>query len=319
MISFVDHSAKFSVQRLLLSACFAILLPITACHRQDASVAQAGPLTFASPDEAGQALANAAKSQDRNEILRIFGPGSADILSTGDPVEDKAALNGFEQAYQAMNRWRHLSDGTELLLVGADNQVFPVPLVKNASGRWYFDAAAGKDEILSRRIGQNEIRAIGVTAAVAGAQQQYFSQKHDGAKQYAQKFISDPSEQNGLYWNSPPGSPRSPLGPLVAYATAEGYKVQPEKHQPFEGYYFAMLKKQGSDSQGGAKSFVVDGKMTGGFGLVAYPAKYGDSGIMTFIVNQNGVIFQKDLGKETEEIASAMTEFNPDKTWTALQ
>ena len=138
-------------------------------------------------------------------------------------------------------------------------------------------------------------------------------------KQYAQKFISDPGQQDGLYWDSPQGSPRSPLGPLVAYATAEGYKVQPKQHQPFNGYYFAMLDKQGSNAQGGAKSYVVDGKMTGGFAVLAYPAQYGESGIMTFIVNQNGVMFQKDLGKGTDEIASAMTDFNPDKTWNAVQ
>jgi hypothetical protein len=319
MISFVDHSAKSSVQRLLLSASLAILLPMTACQKQGASTAQAGPATFASPEEAGRALANATKSQDSNEILRIFGSGSAGIVSTGDPAEDKASLSGFTQAYQAMNRWRRLSDGSELLLVGTDNQAFPIPLVKNAAGQWYFNIAAGKDEILSRRIGQNEIRAIGVCVAVADAQNQYFSQKRGGTKQYAQKFISDPGQQNGLFWNSPQGSPRSPLGPLVAYATAQGYKVQPNDHQPFNGYYFAMLDKQGSDAQGGAKNYVVDGKMTGGFGVVAYPAHYGESGITTFIVNQNGVIFQKDLGKGTDEIASAMTEFNPDKTWDALQ
>jgi hypothetical protein len=319
MLSFVDHSAKFPVQRLLLSSSFAILLPITACQKQDASAVQAAPSTFASPEEAGRALENAAKSQSQDELKRIFGSGSAGIVSTGDSVEDKTSLSGFAQAYQAMNRWRRLSDGNELLLVGADNQAFPIPLVKNAAGQWHFDAASGKDEILARRIGHNEITAIGVCAAVVDSQDQFFSQKHGGTKQYAQKFISDPGQQNGLYWDSPQGSRRSPLGPLVAYATAQGFKVQPKQHLPFNGYYFAMLDKQGSNAQGGAKIYVVDGKMTGGFAVIAYPAQYGESGIMTFIVNQNSVIFQKDLGKGTDEIASAMTEFNPDKTWDALQ
>ena len=319
MLNFVDRSAKFPVQHLLLSASFAILLPITACQKQDASAVQAGPSTFASPEEAGKALENAAKSQSQDELKRIFGSSSADILSTGDPVEDKTSLNGFAQAYQAMNRWRRVDDTSELLWVGGDNQAFPIPLVKNAAGQWYFDAAAGKDEILARRIGHNEITAIGVCAAVVDAQSQYFSQKHGGVPEYTQRFISDPGQQDGLYWDSRQGSSRSPLGPLVAYATAQGSKVQPKQHQPFYGYYFAMLDKQGSNAQGGAKNYIVDGKMTGGFAVVAYPAQYGDSGMMTFIVNQNGVTFQKDLGKATDEIASSMTEFNPDKTWAAVR
>ena len=148
---------------------------------------------------------------------------------------------------------------------------------------------------------------------------EYFSEKHGGVKQYAQKFISDSGQQNGLYWPEVQGQPRSPLGPLAANATAEGYKADPNRHQPFHGYYFVMLDKQGAGAHGGAKDYVVDGKMTGGFAVVAYPAKYGDSGVMTFMVNQDGVIVQKDLGQSTDQVASAMTEFNPDKTWTVVQ
>jgi Protein of unknown function (DUF2950) len=320
MFNSVGDRTNWSLGHLLLAASVALIVPSTACNKQDAaSTVQAGPTTFSSPQEAGKALAAAATSQDQNELKRIFGSSSAGIISTGDPLEDKASFSGFAQAYQSMNRWRRLSDGNELLLVGGDNQAFPIPLVKNAAGQWYFDAAAGKDEILARRIGHNEITAIGVCAAVVDAQDQYSSQKHAGVKQYAQKFISNPGQQDGLYWDSPQGSTRSPLGPLIAYATAEGYKVQPNQHRPFNGYYFAMLDKQGSNAKGGAKSYVVDGKMTGGFAVLAYPAQYGESGIMTFIVNQNGVMFQKDLGKGTDEIASAMTDFNPDKTWNAVQ
>jgi Protein of unknown function (DUF2950) len=319
MFGFVGNRANSSVLQLVFAANFAMAFLITGCHKQEAGTAQAAPATFASPDEAGRALANAAKSKDQNEIQRIFGSGSADVISTGDATEDTASLSRFSEAYQVMNRWRRLGDGGELLLVGADNHAFPIPLIKNAAGQWYFDAAAGRDEILARRIGHNEITAIGVCAALVDAQNEYFSQKHGGAKQYARKFISDAGQQDGLYWESPQGSPRSPLGPLVALATDEGNKVQPNQHQPFNGYYFSMLDKQGANAQGGVKNYIVNGKMTGGFAVVAYPAQYGDSGVMTFIVNQNGELLQKDLGAKTNEAALAITEFNPDTTWEPVE
>jgi Protein of unknown function (DUF2950) len=303
----------------ILTLGFVLLLPLAACNRKEnPESTQAAPKTFASPDEAGKTLGDAAKSQNQEAIQAIFGPGSATIVSTGNPAEDKAALNGFAQAYQVMNRWRKLADGSELLLVGPENQPFPIPLMKNAAGQWYFDAAAGKEEILARRIGRDELAAIDVCAALADSQAQYFSQKHGGVKQYAQKFISDSGQQNGLYWESPQGSPRSPLGPLVAFATQEGLTIKPDTAQPFYGYYFRRLETQGPAAKGGAKPYVVDGKMTGGFAYVAYPAKYDDSGVKTFIINQDGVVYEKNLGKDTADLAKSMTEFNPDNTWTAL-
>jgi len=311
-----NFSNRAGVARSYLLAVTVIgLLPIAACNKQESPAARSGPRTFASPEDAGKALASAAKAEDSQAIQQIFGPGSGDILSSGDATEDKASLDGFAQAYQVMNRWRKLGDGSELLLIGADNQAFPAPLTKNASGQWYFDTAAGKEEIMARRIGNDELAAIGITAAIANAQQQYFSQRHE----YAEKFISDEGKQNGLYWPTPSGQPQSPLGPLVAYATAEGYKVQQSQHLPYYGYYFALLDEQGSDAKGGAKNYIVNGKMTGGFGVVAYPAQYGDSGIMTFIINRNGVVYQKDLGMNTNDVASAMTEFNPDKSWSVVR
>jgi hypothetical protein len=315
----IVHNRTHSASRAVLFAfSVALVFSVAACNKQQSPSGSDEPQTFGSPEEAGKALAEAAKSQSQSELLRIFGSSSADILSTSDAVEDKASLDRFAQAYQVMNRWRKLSDGTELLLVGTGNQTFPIPLMKNGAGRWYFDAAAGKEELLSRRIGQDEISAIIVCGAVADAQAQYFSEKHGAVKQYAQRFISDAGQQNGLYWGSPQDSSHSPLGPLVAFATADGYKVQPNQHQPFYGYYFAMLDKQGTSASGGAKSYVVNGNMTGGFAVIAYPAKYGDSGIMTFITNQDGAVFQKDLGQATDQIASTMTEFNPDKGWNAV-
>ena len=319
MFDFIAETRHFDRRQLLLALSIALLLPIGACNKQGSATAPAGPRTFSSPEDAGKALAAAAKSQNQDELLQIFGPGAGDVVASGDATEDKASLNGFAQAYQTMNRWRKLSDGSEVLLVGADNQAFPIPLKKNAAGQWYFDTAAGKDEILSRRIGQDEITAITVITAVADAQSEYFAQKHDGVNEYAQKFISDSGQQNGLYWPQVSGQPKSPLGPLVAFATSEGYKADPSHHQPFYGYYFAMLDKQGTNAIGGEKNYIVGGKMTGGFAVVAYPAQYGDSGVMTFLLNQNGPLLQKDLGNSTDQVAAAMTEFNPDKTWTVVE
>ena len=215
-----------------------------------------------------------------------------------------------------MNRWRKQTDGSEVLYLGADNNPFPIPLKKNGAGQWYFDTAVGKDEILSRRIGDNELSAIDVVAAMAGAQAEYFSQGHQGVKRYAQKFISNEGKQNGLYWKSPEGQPKSPLGPLAAYAAAtEGFTPEAGKQQPFHGYFYRILTTQGADAKGGAKDYIVNGKMTGGFAFVAYPEKYGDTGITTFIINQSGIVYEKNLGKDTAEMAKAMTAFNPDKTW----
>lgn len=311
MFDMVGHRGRARLQSLVLTASVALLLSIAACNKPSAP---SGPKTFATPDEAGKALVQATTTQDKDAIHAIFGPGSEDIISTGDPAQDKEAMDGFTRAYGVMNRWRKLSDGNQLLIVGAQNEAFPIPLMKNASGQYYFDAAAGKEEIVARRIGRDELAAIDICAALADSQAQYFGQKHGGVKQYAQKLISDPGQQNGLYWDSPAGAPRSPLGPLVAFASEEGYTVKPDAAQPYYGYYFRRLDSQGAN----AKPYVVDGKMTGGFAYLAYPAKYDDSGVKSFIINQQGVIYQKDLGKDTTTQAKAMTAFNPDPGWTPL-
>ena len=280
---------------------------------------QADMSGFATPDDAGNALITAAKAGDQNALLTIFGPDSKDLLYSGDPVQDKNAATAFVSRYDAMHRWRRMPDGSQMLIVGVDNFPFPIPLKKNNDGRWFFDTAAGKEEILNRRVGRNELAVIDLCRAVVDAQGEYFAQKHGGVKQYAQKFISDAGQENGLYWPEAPGQQKSPVGPLAAQATADGYKADPARHQPFHGYYFAMLTKQGPDAPGGAKDYVVNGKMTGGFAVVAYPAKYGDSGVMTFVVDRDGVVLQKDLGNSTEQLASAITEFNPDKSWTIVE
>jgi hypothetical protein len=319
MFDLFRNRASLGLRFPLLVVGAATLLSIWACNRKEQpSHAQASPKTFASPDDAGKGLFEAVKSGDQETVLAIFGSGAKELIYTGDAAEDKSSLDGFVRAYQVMNRWRKLGDGSALLLVGADNQAFPIPL-KNAAGQWYFDAAAGKEEILARRIGRDEIVAIDVSEALADAQEQYFAQKHGGVKQYAQKFISDAGQQNGLYWESPQGSPRSPLGPLVAFATEEGFTIKPDAAQPFYGYYFHRLDSQGPNARSGAKPYVVNGKATGGFAYVAYPARYDVTGVKTFIINQHRMVYEKNLGKDTADVAKSLTEFNPDNTWTALQ
>jgi hypothetical protein len=293
-----------------------LILTLAACNRSE----QPSYKVFASPDEAGNALLQAAKSGDLNAVLAIFGRESKEIISSGDAVQDKATVDAFVASYGVMHRWRKMPDDAQVLLIGADNFAFPIPLKKNSGGQWFFDVATGKDEILARRIGRNELAIIDVCGALADAQAEYFSQSHEAGstQQYALKFISDSGKQNGLYWESSDGQPRSPLGPLVAFATTEGYSAKPNSHVPFHGYYFHMLNRQGSHAPGGAKDYVVDGKMSEGFAFVAYPAEYGNSGVMTFTINQDGVLLQKDLGKTTTEIAAAMTEFDPDASWSQV-
>src|SRR5271154_5273009 len=290
MFDLLRNRASLKLRFLPLMAGAVALFSVWGCgNKAQPSAAEAGPKTFASPDEAGKSLFDAAKSGNQDTVLAIFGSGNKAIIYTGDAAEDKVSLDGFARAYQVMNRWRKLGDGSELLLVGADNQAFPIPL-KSAAGQWYFDAAAGKEELLARRIGRDEIVAIDTCGALVDAQTQYFAQKHSGVKQYAEKFISDAGQQNGLFWESPQGSPRSPLGPLVAFATEEGLAIKRDAAQPFYGYYFRRLDGQGSNAQGGAKLYVVNGKLTGGFAYVAYPAKYDVTGVKTFVINQDKVV-----------------------------
>ena len=276
---------------------------------------------FASPDDAGNALLTAAKSGDQNALMGIFGPDSKEVIFSGDAVQDKHAADAFVAGYGVMHRWRKMPDGAQILLVGTDNFPFPIPLKKNGEGKWFFDTAAGRDEVLNRRIGRNELAIIEVCGAVADAQVDYFAHAHDGEKmkQYAAKFISDPDKQNGLYWKAGDGQPESPLGPIAASAASEGYSAKTEGHTPFHGYYFRMLKGQTEKAPGGAKDYMVNGKMTGGFAFVAYPAEYGNSGVMTFMINQDGVLLEKDLGKTTTETANAMSTFDPDSGWIIVE
>lgn len=284
-----------------------------AAKSESATSGNQGQKTFASPDAAGAALFEAGKAGDQSALMNIFGPDGKDILFSGDETRDKFIREKFVAAYNQMHRWAKNQKGQEILYLGADNLAFPVPLEKNASGQWSFNTAAGKDEILARRIGNGELTAIGVLSEVANAEQEYFQQN----RQYAIKFISDQGQRNGLFWPVATGEKPSPLGPLADVAKELGYTAS-DKPQPFIGYFYKIITRQGDSAKGGAEDYTADGKLTKGFAVVAWPAKYKDSGIMTFIVGKDGIIYQKDLGDKTEELASAITDYSPDNTWTVV-
>jgi hypothetical protein len=278
---------------------------------------EAGQKTFAAPSDASKALYDAALARDTNALLSVLGASAKPLLSSGDEVADRKKVDDFLGRYGQMNRWHREGNGDRTLLVGVENWPFPIPLKQSSGGQWYFDTKAGTEEILYRRIGDNEFGAIRVCGILAEAQLEYFQGLHDGdtVHQYAQKILSDSGKQNGLYWKAANGEPESPIGPLVASASAEGYK---EQGAPFHGYIFRILNSQGAKARGGAKSYIVGGKMTRGFALIAYPAEYRNSGVMTFLVDSKGVIYEKDLGPQTTATASAMSSFNLDATWRTV-
>jgi hypothetical protein len=281
--------------------------------------------TFSSPTAAGDALAAAAQKHDKQEMLTILGHSGQELISSGDRVADKQNNDHFVEKYHQMHRFVATGSGRVFLYIGAENWPLAIPLQKSGA-KWYFDTSYGKQEILYRRIGTNELNVIKVCQEIVNGEQQYYAALHDGdsAHQYAQKFRSTTGKQDGLYWEVKSGEqPESPLGPLVAEAASEGYGHHHHhaagRPRPFHGYIYRLLTRQGAAANGGAQDYIVDGKMTGGFALVAYPVRYRDSGVMTFVVNQDGQIYQKDLGPRTEQIASAMEEYNPDSTWQPVE
>jgi hypothetical protein len=277
---------------------------------------------FASPEAATQALLAATKAKDKTAIHEIFGPQAHELLTSGDPVQDKAEFASFAKAIAQMCNLVRKGDDRIVLYIGAENWPFPIPLVKK-DGRWFFDTAAGKDEIINRRIGEDEITAIGVCRTYVEAQREYASEDRagDGVLKYAQKLMSTPGKKDGLYWEPAENEGLSPFGPLVAEAREEGYGQNHQKgrHQPFHGYLFKILTAQGAAAPGGPYNYIINGNMIAGFALIAYPAHWGESGIMTFIVNQNGMVYQCNLGEKSTDLAAAITEFNPDSQWTAVQ
>jgi hypothetical protein len=304
------------IRKYFLFACAASIVPCLLVVRP-CGAQQGSEKTFASPGDAVLALYNAAKADDSPTLSAIFGSGANDILHTGDEVADKNAKANFIRRYEQMHRVVIEPDQTATLYIGAENWPLPIPLVKNASGAWYFDTETGKKEVLYRRVGTNENDAIDTLHALVDAQREYASQPRDGdkTKQYALKFLSTEGKHDGLYWKTSDSEDPSPIGPLIVAAASEGYTAQQGKPTPFHGYYYRILTKQGSSAKGGARDYLVNGKLTKGFAFMAYPAQYRNSGVMTFIVNQDGVVYQKDLGPNSAAIARAVKEFNPDGTW----
>jgi Protein of unknown function (DUF2950) len=290
----------------------AVGILVTGCFATRSMAQQQGQKTFSSAEEASNALATAAQGNDEKAMLKILGPEGKQIVSSGDEEEDTQNRANFTQKYQEMHRLVKEPDGTTTLYIGAENWPTPIPIV-NKGNSWYFDTEAGKKEILYRRVGRNEMSAITVCQELVAAEKEYRSAQHD---EYAKKIFSDEGQHNGLYWKASEGEPASPIGPLVASAVAEGYaKEQGGGPTPYRGYYFQILTRQGKDGPGGQKSYIVNGKMTEGFALLAYPAEYRSSGVMTFIVGQDGVVYQKDLGKKTDVLVKAMKEYDPNSSW----
>lgn len=276
--------------------------------------------TFASPDEAVKALVDALKAFDAKALSAIFGPGSKDVISSGDPIADKTANERFINLYAQKNKLEETDANKVVLYLGNKEWPFPIPIVKK-DAVWQFDTNEGREEILARRIGRNELSVIQICLAYVDAQREYALKDRDGLLAYAQKFVSDSGKKDGLYWEAKEGDEQSPLGPLVAAAQEQGYtgRQSGDKPVPYHGYYYRILKAQGKHARGGSYDYVIKGKMIGGFALVAYPARYGSSGIMTFIVNHDGVVYQKDLGENSEKAALGMKLFNPDSTWKKVE
>jgi Protein of unknown function (DUF2950) len=268
---------------------------------------------YKTPDEAVAALIDAAKAADRPGLMRVLGPDSAEIVSSGDPVADASARKRVLEAYDAKRQVVMEGADKAALVIGYEDWPFPIPLVRK-EGSWQFDTAAGRDEILFRRIGRNELSTIQTALAYVDAQQEYAEKGISGNGVYAQRIVSRPGKKDGLYWPEPPGEDGSPLGELAAAAAAEGYHAG-QQRMPYHGYYYKVLTRQGPNAPGGALDYIVRGNMIGGFALVAYPAEYRNSGVMTFLVNHQGKVYQKDLGPGTARIAERMTAFNPDSTW----
>jgi hypothetical protein len=287
------------------------VLVLMGCFASPSVAQQPGQKTFKSPEEASDALFKAAQSNDEKAMLDVLGADGKQVVSSGNEAEDAESRANFATKYEEMHRLAKEADGSTVLYIGAKNWPTPIPLV-NKGGSWYFDTEAGKKEILYRRVGRNEMSTIRVCQELVAAEKEYSAQHAE----YAQKIFSDEGQRNGLYWKAEAGEPLSPVGPLVAAAVSESYGTSRDSAPtPYRGYYYHVLVGQGKNSPGGAKSYSVNGKMTGGFAFVAYPAEYRSSGVMTFIVGEDGVVYQKDLGKKTESIAKAMKEYNPNSSW----
>jgi hypothetical protein len=299
-----------------------LLLVCAGYYPAEAATKEVQQKTYGSPEEAVKAFIDAARSNDTKQMRLVLGPRGKDLISSGDEVADEEIRKRLIAKYDVKNRIEMVSDSRAVLSVGEDDWPLAIPIVKKGQ-RWLFDSKGGREEALNRRIGRNELAVIKVCEAYVDAQQEFalMDGDGDGLFEYAQSFVSAPGKKDGLYWETKEGERPSPLGPFAARARRVGYMKQlsTERPQPYYGYFYKILKGQGKSAKGGAYDYVVKGNMIGGFALVAYPARYGNSGVMTFIVNHEGVVYQKDLGKKTAQLAPAMTRFDPDKTWKKVE
>jgi len=307
-----ETNLRFRFSRLTLATVS--LLVTLAFSSQLTPAQEPNQQVFHSPEEASAALFAAAQQTDNRALLEILGPAGKDLVSSGDPAEDRKGRDNFVAKYKQMHRVTKEHSGVMILYIGAENWPLPIPLVEHNSV-WYFDTDAGKEEILARRVGRNELATADACYQLVDTQQQHYARTNNGEHRYALKFIGDSDGSDGLFSSENGEQSASPLDTLIASAGVENGTTPSHGPVPFNGYYFRILTAQGKNAEGGAKSYLVNGKMVGGFAFVAYPAVYRSTGVMTFIVNQNGVVYQKDLGPDTEKIASAMTEYDPDSTW----
>ncbi|MGY6276656.1 DUF2950 domain-containing protein [Methylomonas sp. MgM2] len=302
-----------------------IFIPLSA-HAADSTPASADPgqtnsvaaKTFPNPDDAAKALLEAVTSDDKDQLISLFGSSEADLISSGDDVEDKKNRLEFANLAKEKMLVEPVDETKSILHVGNADWSFPIPIVKLGEA-WQFDAEQGREEILNRRIGRNELNTVAAMRGYVEAQFEYAGSDWDGnsVSEYAQKLMSEPGKFDGLFWEAEEGQPQSPLGPLIAEARAQGYKQkgQNEKNAPYHGYYYRILTRQGRNAPGGKYDYIINGNMIAGFGLIAFPAQYASSGIMTFMVNHQGKTYQKDLGPKTEKVVAKIKEYDPDSTW----
>jgi hypothetical protein len=311
-----SYRQKIEKKWLLMFLYSAAILVLALSIPLQGYAAKAMQKTFASPEEAVKALIDAVKTDNIKELSIIFGLAGKEILSSGDAIEDKAGRERFLKAYETKNAIVKAGDAKAVLQIGEEEWPFPIPVVKKGD-KWFFDTKQGKEELINRRIGKNELNTIQVCLAYVDAQREYAGKDRggDGLFEYAQNFVSTPGKKDGLYWEAKEGEEESPLGDFAARAAREGYKKTSDKPIPYHGYYFRILKAQGKSAPGGAYDYVINGRMIGGFAMIAYPAQYGVSGVMTFIVNHDGIVYEKDLRRDTAKIAQAINLFDPDETW----
>jgi hypothetical protein len=313
------------VGAVLVAAAFTVsvaggALAADAPAKKPATTKAPGPKTYATPEALFQAVVDAAKADDAKTLAAMLGPGGTALINSGDKVADRKGRARFAELYTEKHSITKDGDTKATLVVGNDDWPMPIPAVKGAKG-WTLDAKAGGRELLARRIGRNELAAIEVVRAIGDAERDYAGEDRDvdGLPNYARKIISTPGKRDGLYWPTKEGETPSPLGDLIAKASSEGYGAKNGPPEPYHGYYYRIVTAQGKDAKGGAMSYIVQGMMIGGFGIVAYPAQYGNSGVMTFIAGADGVVYQKDLGDKTSAMAREMKVYNPDATWKAVK